>query len=324
MLFLATLPSRRGAGPHHQPPSQLHLCWGRWREAGLRRGRTSRQALAAAWGGWGWWGLPAPLPPCPKGLSPGRGSGTIHVSGSLWLRCSRWGRVPRVGLVPSAHDVLAQGLPVGGEQHPSSPQPGVAPGLWLCLPKGPVPVVLPGAWSRRAHCLAAAGRSAATGLLLQHRGSSRPLSPCALSLWVSRAASLAQSLAPPGGRCCAPALAQDPGSAPLAAAFSCSFLCAAEQPSLFSSGSGFGLGASLPGRARQGCGSIRSWRRAGDQPGSPLVASGTTLVAAAVTLGEPTLPGPSQAHHRSTKTHLPFRTVNNAALITTDAWTRDK
>lgn len=63
----------------------------------------------------------------------------------------------------------------------------------------------------------------------------------------------------------------------------------------------------------------------GNQPGSPLVASGMTLVAAAVTLGgEPTLPGPSQTHHQSTKTHSPFRTMNNAALIATGAWTRDK
>lgn len=47
------------------------------------------------------------------------------------------------------------------------------------------------------------------------------------------------------------------------------------------------------------------------------------LVAAATTLGEPTPPGPSQAHHQSSKTHSPFRTVNTA-LIATSAWTQDK
>lgn len=72
------------------------------------------------------------MPHCASGLDPGQGSGTSHLSGHLWPKYYHWGWVPRVGLVLSAHDVLAQGLHMRGEQRPSSSQ---SPGLHL--PEGP-------------------------------------------------------------------------------------------------------------------------------------------------------------------------------------------
>lgn len=161
-------------------PSLLGRMERSWAEGGA--GPVWRRWLQPGEAG-GW------MPHCALGLDLGRGSGTIHLSGCLCPTCSHWGRVPGAGLVLSA-----QGLHVGGEQRPSSPQPRAAPGL--CLPEGP---------GRLLRCCPAPSPTEPTATLQRDTrlrpgscsGTSDPLDPLfpsalfpsALSLWVSRAAS---------------------------------------------------------------------------------------------------------------------------------------
>lgn len=185
MLFLAVLPSRRGAGSRHQPLSQPHRCWGGWSRAGLGGvGRTSLEALAAAWGAWG--------------LAGGWSRVWIGHQPFEWASAAPVlppGQFPRVGLVPSVCDLLA------GSSIPAPAQPGAAQG---CVHPRVLAVSHGADRLHRAHGNPAAGRMATTGLLLQHQGPSRQLAPSASYLVVDGELDTARNQAPhwwPQGQC---------------------------------------------------------------------------------------------------------------------------